>query len=1128
MKLSLLFTGLPIVLLALLSVPQGADALTPPVGIPYLETYVKLSSSSVTWDEDKMATNIADWIRFRYPNIFPGLTGARVRFYDTAYDLDGAGTNFLSISLGEEFYNNGVIYTYLNIMRGALVANGVLGSNYTVFNSTIVENPSSTVEILFSSFPTQYNATWTPMITISMDFSPRVGSNVTLALNSSGVQVDPWPLVITFPAVSTQFRLRSFVPNTYHFTRSVMSASDDILRYDFNVYLPTWTNKNYENFIFTTPTTLNYEGMASDAYTIMIPSGYLHPNPRAQVNIRSTPLGLTISPNTVQLTAANQPYSFTVRSPTVGTFTLLYTVADANTIQSQSNIFFNPITLNHTVVFRKSLGVNVTAIPDSYMPVTPQSSTYGGAYSTMIAISLERPPKRGLTVSISCEDGESTPSVLTFTPAGSTTLRFSLRALSTGTKTVSFVLGGLSAGDYATPPPRTWRVRGANPNCIHRTDSTSCFATSGCAWYQIKNYCSNKTLPISIGRIPLLFDGERTKDVTLTFPTPIRSQLIVTFVASGRLTFTPATLTIPGGTTAINFTTFPQLTSSDEDVATQMFYLRLSGPDANTYEQTMTTVRIRSKIGCTVDYPWSFYIGTESKPYTITCDTEPEVDVTFRPMATTSGIGFVPITSSVGSALIATPGSGNSKFYVVSTSANSVNNYTIVFVIGGTNGIRYSPINPVPVRVLPLASVNPPPYFRITEKILSPEYHVDISIYPEEIVNVTLRIYDALTNTTANASDVTVTPTLLVFNQTQRQKIRVVGTRVGKYYFNLTMNSTISRWFKPIKTAYFQVMPRLDGNAFTPRLQLGFMPSARCRVNVGRNSEVFKGQNEPDNEDDFCVRYNSSTPSNATFDCASIATELDCRDTLRDTGVLCVWNVSSCIFVQELQGNVTDIAYGSGFTVFLTKDYKVYTIGVNRYGQLGHQNNYLTRVVINDNITSIVAGTAHTIALSAKGYVYAWGNNNYGQLGIGSITQEVITPTKLTFPKGENITCISAGTLHSAAVSLTGIAYTWGSNLYGQLGNTGTFRTIARTPVAIGRDRFEGDAAVAVQCGEFHTMVATDVNAYTCGSNTQGQLGRPGFDETLIASPILWTPSRYVAKPKYSSFILGKTMCGNN
>lgn len=1104
----------------------NAQSLTPPVGSPYISVFAKVAVADAPWLETDFMTNVAQWLSFRYTAL-RGITPSRVGIFDQVYNATGDGYNQFSIALDNVQYDNGFSYTYLNLMVPSLVANGVLGVNISVANATLVENPSPSVQITFDSFPTQYNGSWTGPIKMNLDFSPKVGTNMSIGINSTNVEVDPWPLVVTFPAVSATFRLRSFIPATYRFTRTILGGTDETNRYDFNVFQPTWTNSILADIVITPPaaSVLNYDGQMTDSYTIMIPSSYLYPNPRVVVGIRATPAGMTISSTSIAITARGTPYTFFCIGP-VGTFTLSYTIGPPTNIQNQNNNFFNSPTVTHTVTFLPKLNVSSSSIPDAFMAAPPASSIYGGAFSVPVPFHIQRSPRRGLTVSIDVENGEASPAVLTFAPAGTKVLYYRARSLSTGIKTVSFTLGGLSVGDYDPPAVRLWRVFGPNPACIGRHDATTCFDTNGCSWNQMKAVCTNRTLPILLSLVPQLFDGERSKNITLTLPTPVRSQLRITFVASGRATFSPASITLNAGQFTANYTILPAL-NPREDLVQQDYYMQLNGADANTYTQQTASIQIRSKIVCTTDYPWSFYVGTTSKLYTLTCDTPPEVDVTFTPLAVGQvGLAFVlvpPLTTNNRS-LFMNPGVNSVSFYAVSSATRRTGNFTITYTIGGTNAARYAVVPPVPVRILPLGQLNNPPYFRITEKLLSPWYNVDISITPEEVVYVSILVYNASSNQTVPPEIVIVNPTNLTYNDTLRNQIQLSGTVPGRYYLTFNISGLISNYFLPTTRSYFEIMPRLGGSAFTPRLKLGFMPQTRCRVNVGRNSEFFKGQNAVDDLPEFCVKY-KPVLANSTYDCESIPTEMECRDAIRDTGNLCIWNMTRCVLLRELQGNVTDVAYGSNFTVLLTRNMTVFTIGSTRYGQLGHSNFTLAQVMIPDNITAIVSGTAHTLALSQQGYIWAWGNNNQGQLGIGSISQEIIKPTRLTFPKGENITCISAGTLHSAAVSLSGIAYVWGSNLFGQLGNLGTFQTIARTPVAIGRDKFDGDSAVAIQCGEYHTMVATELAAYTFGLNSQGQLGRPGFDEWKPAKPILWTPSRFVAHPNYPSYVTGSNRC---
>ena len=96
-------------------------------------------------------------------------------------------------------------------------------------------------------------------------------------------------------------------------------------------------------------------------------------------------------------------------------------------------------------------------------------------------------------------------------------------------------------------------------------------------------------------------------------------------------------------------------------------------------------------------------------------------------------------------------------------------------------------------------------------------------------------------------------------------------------------------------------------------------------------------------------------------------------------------------------------------------------------------------------VTAISASSfAHTCAV-ADGLAFCWGVNKYGQLGNNSATDSGVPVAVDTVGAlaGRTVTAVTAGNNHSCAVA-DGKAYCWGRNIYGRLGNdTTTDATVA-------------------------------------------------------------------------------------
>ncbi|MDD2510381.1 MAG: DUF3048 domain-containing protein [Syntrophomonas sp.] len=130
-------------------------------------------------------------------------------------------------------------------------------------------------------------------------------------------------------------------------------------------------------------------------------------------------------------------------------------------------------------------------------------------------------------------------------------------------------------------------------------------------------------------------------------------------------------------------------------------------------------------------------------------------------------------------------------------------------------------------------------------------------------------------------------------------------------------------------------------------------------------------------------------------------------------------------------GNIHDIIAGPSQSFARDDSGQAWAWGNNYYGQLGDgTNNYnCTRPVLVQGLSSIkqiTSGSEHTLALKDDGTVWAWGQ---GSLGTGTSSSRL--PLQVMGPEGEGyltgITMVDASNWSSAAVSVMGAVYQWGS-----------------------------------------------------------------------------------------------------
>ena len=119
-----------------------------------------------------------------------------------------------------------------------------------------------------------------------------------------------------------------------------------------------------------------------------------------------------------------------------------------------------------------------------------------------------------------------------------------------------------------------------------------------------------------------------------------------------------------------------------------------------------------------------------------------------------------------------------------------------------------------------------------------------------------------------------------------------------------------------------------------------------------------------------------------------------------------------------------------------------YDWGFNREGQMGNGGTTDVLAPVKVNLPHRVvqvwqggstASNGQTLALLTDGSVWAWGAGQLGQLGDGG-WQSASAPVRVSLPAHARISEVCSGGDTSYALTTSGELWSWGGNLYGQLG----------------------------------------------------------------------------------------------
>ena len=193
----------------------------------------------------------------------------------------------------------------------------------------------------------------------------------------------------------------------------------------------------------------------------------------------------------------------------------------------------------------------------------------------------------------------------------------------------------------------------------------------------------------------------------------------------------------------------------------------------------------------------------------------------------------------------------------------------------------------------------------------------------------------------------------------------------------------------------------------------------------------------------------------------------------------------------KVMDNVAAVCCGTDITAIIKSDGSLWMCGCNNSGQLGDGWDKTTRgkwdfpcrtvpVKIMDNVVSVSCGSNTAAAITGDGTLWMWGYNDNGELGNGKVGNDTYnrhviqtTPIKVM----ENVSAVSVGEYHVAAIKDDNTLWVWGLNRYGQLGNGWTGNQYYTVPNGSESWYYQTvpeklmDDVAAVNCSDYSTAV---------------------------------------------------------
>lgn len=203
--------------------------------------------------------------------------------------------------------------------------------------------------------------------------------------------------------------------------------------------------------------------------------------------------------------------------------------------------------------------------------------------------------------------------------------------------------------------------------------------------------------------------------------------------------------------------------------------------------------------------------------------------------------------------------------------------------------------------------------------------------------------------------------------------------------------------------------------------------------------------------------------------------------------------------------NVAAVEAGAFMSCAHTKARDAYCWGANGDGRLGNGSTMPsmvpTAVAGGLKFMNLSAGThgcgVSPDGTSIDGMVYCWGYNLFGEVVADATHRSHLGPTEVEAGGPGPFREVSAGgIMHSCAIDYSRIAWCWGSNDYGQLGD--------ETTDGVGSMRPSLGHLNKISAGEYRTCAVTvDGVGYCWGDNSRGQVGDGTTVNRFVPTPVL-------------------------